>query len=212
MQAHTWSVQFAYLPSLSLGDVLTFDTPETYEGGEVTVTGLLSSLRVSYDASPKATMSGTVESFEDIGSTNYVIGNLILDADMKGTGVSTEWNTKDGGGTGYSQVADGFAFLSADTGAANWSSFWLEQTGMTVGESYTFTFDYLREDGSENLDITISDSGGTFVTAAVGTSGSASYTITCRQTTTLFGFTLQPLTGSVQYRVWNTKLTSAVTA
>lgn len=84
-----WSVQCAYLPCLQLGDVVTFEVPQTQE----VVTGLLTGIRLSYDPTPSATMDLTIESFANIGQTLYTSPNLLECDEFQGASVSTEGTT-----------------------------------------------------------------------------------------------------------------------
>jgi len=74
MQRNTYKVSVAYMPCIEINNVVTFTTPD----GDKTVTGRVANIVVGYTPSPiKVTMTLTVESFEELGSTAYATGNLM---------------------------------------------------------------------------------------------------------------------------------------
>jgi hypothetical protein len=207
MRMTTWNVELAYLSCLGLNNVVEFNTPETADGGVVAVQGLLTALHVSYDSAPKVKMSGTVESFEDIGATDYIVGNLLLDPEMKGVG-DTDWSI---GVTGdaFAQVADGFGFI--DVPFASTGNVILTQPQMEVGASYTISFDQVLELGSDDVVLEITDVGGVIDLSNLQGTASVSVTFVARETTTFFSWGVLGVVNDSRYRITNVFLSKAVT-
>jgi hypothetical protein len=156
-------------------------------------------------------MEGVVESFEDIGATTYTTENLILDSDMTGTGVSTDWSVTANDGA-IVQVADGFGFINAPINSLG--EILLTQPSMEIGASYTISFDYGQEDAGspDDLTFTISDGvSGVIFTFDHNGSGSELQTFIATDSTTLLAWTCEPTSDDTQYRVTNVVLTKTVT-
>jgi hypothetical protein len=75
MARKTWDFEVTYMTCLDIGQKITITTPKGRE-----ITGLLTAIRLSYSADPQASMTLTVESMEDLGSTVYTSrSNLLVD-------------------------------------------------------------------------------------------------------------------------------------
>ena len=77
MNRRRYSIDMMYSPKVGLNRVVRFNTPYSAEE----VTGRVVSISIAYDKSPAATMSITVESFEDLGKTSAssnILGNPAL--------------------------------------------------------------------------------------------------------------------------------------
>ena len=77
MNRRRYSIDMMYSPKVGLNRVVKFNTPYSAEE----VTGRVVSISIAYDKSPAATMSITVESFEDLGKTSAssnILGNPAL--------------------------------------------------------------------------------------------------------------------------------------
>lgn len=83
MIRRSWTVSVAYMPDLRINDVVTFNTPETLDGGNKSVTGVVAKMSIAWSVGPVAKMTIIVEDFEDIGATTYVSENLLLNADLR---------------------------------------------------------------------------------------------------------------------------------
>jgi len=123
MQRNVWQVEVAYLPCLSVNDVVQFVTPD----GNDTVTGVLSSIKLSYTSAPEVLMSLTVESFEDIGATDYTSGNMLLYPNLEAIN-GVDW-------IGNNAVRMLRGYVALDSGAQLSQSF----ANLEVGADYTFT-------------------------------------------------------------------------
>jgi hypothetical protein len=131
MARRTWQVNTKYLPCLEVNDVVTFTTPDD----ENTVTGRLTQITVKYSgAGPKADMALAIQSFEDIGSTSYTSGNLLLYADMVGVN-GVNWV-----GSGAALMMNGYVAL-ADGGSIS------QGVNLEGGISHTVTFSLKKASG-----------------------------------------------------------------
>jgi len=142
MRRNTYKVNVGYLACLELNHVVTFRTPKKFGADRITVTGLITKIDVSYDANNSAvSMSLIVESFEDIGSTEYVSGNLLKFPKFQGLDNGEVWGTN-AVTDGYNAVAffgQGSArFAAASPGLLG---IYLEQTVPSEdGAQYDMTF------------------------------------------------------------------------
>jgi hypothetical protein len=157
MQAKQWATKVSYLPSLNVGQVVTFTVPQT--GQEVT--GLLAAIKLGYDPAPAVSMDLTVESFEDLGNTDYESGNLLACDTINGGSMDGEgsvwkkdsrWNVRVG--DHIATVRNGYNF---------WQELFLSEGAFTA----SITAD--ADDGSGNL--LIKDPGGATVASVALATG-----------------------------------------
>lgn len=142
MKRRMWEVNTGYLPCLQLNQVVTFTTPD----GINTVTGLLTAIKLDYDAAgPNAGMSLIVESFEDIGSTEYTSPNLFRYPVFCGTN-GIDWLATVTGDAfvthhgGFVQLG----FVSSGGTATLWQPFKME-----IGASYKLQFNLVKDSGAD---------------------------------------------------------------
>jgi len=89
-QRKVWTVKCTHIDTLRLNQVVQFRTPKQ----NTLVTGLLSQIAGGYNPEPTAQMTLLVESFEDIGATEYTSDNLLLCGEFEGVneiGQGTVW-------------------------------------------------------------------------------------------------------------------------
>jgi hypothetical protein len=145
MARNSWKVECVYLPCLKLGQVVQFNTPKDGR----TITGLLAAISLPYEAAPSARMTLTVLSFEELGSTTYVSGNLFRYPEMCG------YNGEDWFVTGVVGMNGGYATIRS--GATLNQTLLLE-----VGADYTLSY----ESTGGTITATVTDTGGTVMTGA----------------------------------------------
>lgn len=169
MSRNSWTVNLKYLPCINVNQVVQFTTPDTKK----TVTGLVRDVRVNYDASPRSEMAIQVESFEEIGSTDYCSDNLFLYPELCGTGASFPWIPSD---STWVYAADNHIVLDRVRSGVDT---YVEQTvyDCEIGAEYTVTWT------TENGTITGSvEAGGTG-------SSTSSIVFTCTATPITIRFT-----------------------
>lgn len=177
---NVYSVNCAYMPGLSLNDVVTFVTPKKKEVLQKTVTGVITDMSVDYDASPSVQMSLTIESFEDNGGQTYYSDNLLLDPSMLGTTSGGPWEaTSTAWPTGFTWVG-GFGYLSATAGYTK-AAIRAYHTEARSGEEYTITAAHNKYGGTGTLDFYIYyQPGDTLIwSTSFSSSGTLSKTFTC---------------------------------
>ena len=91
MQRNAWSVNTSYLPTLDVGQKVTFQPP-----GRPTVTGILRDIRMNYAPQPRTEMSLVIESTEELGQTEYISSNLLFDPNPASSD-SDYWSVVTGG-------------------------------------------------------------------------------------------------------------------
>lgn len=141
MRRNSYKVSCGYLACLELNNVVTFRTPKKFGADRITVTGLVTKIDVQYDANNSAvSMSLIVESFEELGSTEYVSGNLLKFPKFQGLDNGEVWGTN-ASTDGYGAVAnygEGKATFSA--AAPGLVGIYLEQTVPSeAGAQYDMT-------------------------------------------------------------------------
>jgi hypothetical protein len=185
MAGNAWRVTTAYLPALELNDVVSFKTPKKLGATQKTIEGVVSSISVSLQTDPyQATMDLVVESFEDLGTNEYVSGNLVRDSKMTGVGSATDWTTNFGTGAKARVGAHRGYIRSTTTGQTAY--FQLNQRLMQVGWTYVISFEVEElATGSLDLEFSIFDTLGELENHLVG-AGTHTYTFEAREAITRF--------------------------
>ena len=89
MERNRWSLDLVYTPSIGVNDVVSFQSPLF----NTTITGRVIDYNVDYSPSPEASVSVTVESFEELGSDQVRGSNLLRGSDLERFN-STGWDSK----------------------------------------------------------------------------------------------------------------------
>jgi len=163
MRRNTWTVSTVFLPCLRINDVVQFKPP-----GRSTVTGLLTEIRLNWDSAPNATMTLAVESFEELGSSTYTSGNLLMYPEFIAAGGGRGWVANS-----YVRVLRGY--IGIITGGV------IQQTlyDMEVGATYTFYVD-VQQHTAGSFSISL---GGSSQPVTTGGTHSVSWVATSTSTT-----------------------------
>jgi hypothetical protein len=161
MNRRRYSIDMMYSPKVGLNRVVKFTTPY----GDQEVTGRVVDISIAYDRSPAATMSITVESFEDLGKTNNATSSLLGNPAMRQLD-GKNWKSKGSeaqqarlvGLTDLTFKEDGIDSSSTDFVAAGFKAEqWVSVEGAT--SRYNNSNKLIRSVSTNNLTWRVNDTG-----------------------------------------------------
>jgi hypothetical protein len=171
MEQNTYEVEVVPIPGIKLNDYVTIDLPkQRFTDVIASLEGIISGVSVDWNAeTSQTTMKLSVMSVAELGNETFLSSNLINgfcgingDGEWAGTGTSpSEVGNVNGETLVLLTVGAGYAYVQMD------------QPCMTVGETYTITFDAEFAFGtSPYLSFSVP---GTGLTVAIPATGSYSY-------------------------------------
>ena len=207
MERRAWELELSYLPTLSLNQVVTFTTPPLKDGSTQTVTGLITSVTVNFSPEPLVGQTCIVESFEDIGATDYVSSNLIYDPKMTSTDASGETHWSE------TEIGDGIALVGDVTylrvEASGTAVLTLTQPGMESGGSYILEFELGKiEAGSADIEVEIVG----VITQTYSTGGAKTIAFTATGASHIINWTAADTIGPSEWSVTKPSLSKSVMA
>jgi len=173
MQQDTWFLELPYLPCLRLNQVVQFQASMQEGCDSEVITGVIAGIEIDYTAGtsengPRAVMRLVIWGFSCLGSTTYISDNLIISPCAGSESAVTNPWVATSLSLDSQATLDRYSGVLYTVGFPSIASFTLSQEEMTVGDSYTISFDYELLEGAGSFSFT--HPGGLSVIAGTGTS------------------------------------------
>lgn len=215
MEQDSWQVEIIPMPCLRVNQIVSFETPEKEDCPSETVTGVINSIKIDWQAEGgKTTMQIGLLGTSNLCNTTYISTNLFTE--MCGT-VGDSGTTEDGW-YGVNTSPYYFGSVSSDSaflmtlGTFGNSYVYKVQEHMEHGASYLFTFDAEFLYGLAPFLTVALTSGGVPVASppAIASTGSYSMPFTAVGNTHVFRFDLATIGVVNFWRISNLKLIKTV--
>lgn len=180
MAENTWNVKTGYLPCIKLNQVVEFKTLDTEDAPSRTIKGIVGGISLEHseaEEGPSTIMSLTIMSTDCLGADTYTSSNLVNSRCAGDTSNSlSPWATSALGLDQQSGMSYNHGFLFTTPGTSLAFIGYSLDTIDTSAQSYDWSFDYYRMQGTASLFLTMPVSGGTG-SQTLGGAGTATGTI-----------------------------------